>query len=60
MDILEGRFDCSLVKGTPTGKILKEIAEIWKLVGDKKEDIFSAYTPTGSARSSGPKSSYKQ
>ena len=28
MDILEGKFDCSLVKGTPIGKILKEIAEI--------------------------------
>ena len=40
MDILEGKFDCSLVEGTPTGEILKEIAVIWKMVGNGKVDIF--------------------
>ena len=40
MDILEGKFDCLLVEGTPTGEILKEIAVIWKMVGDEKVDIF--------------------
>ena len=40
MDILEGKFNCSLVEGTPTGEILKEIAEIWKMVGNGKVDIF--------------------
>ena len=40
MDILKGKFDFSLVAGTLTGEILKEIAVIWKMVGNGKVDIF--------------------
>ena len=39
MDILEGRFDYSLITDEPTQHILKEISNIWKLVGDGKVDV---------------------
>ena len=38
MEILEGRFDYSLITDEPTLHILKEIANIWKLLGDGKVD----------------------
>ena len=39
MEILDGRFDCSLITDKPAQHILKEIANIWKLLGDGKVDI---------------------
>ena len=39
MQILEGMFDYSLITDKPTQHILKEMAEIWKLIGNGKVDI---------------------
>ena len=39
MQILEGKFNYSLITDEPTQHILKEMAEIWKLIGKGEVDI---------------------